>query len=797
MATPTGSTAYSLSARGPIVSPQIRALLLTPVSPHMLFDRSLVLDPEEPVTVELLGHRPADLSIDGRRVAGLAEGDTVTCRADRSRPVRALRQPSLPPDPEDQVRAERPLMLTELRIRDLGIIAEIDLVLGPGMTALTGETGAGKTMLVEAISLLVGASADATVVRHGAEAASVEGRFVTGDGELVLARVVPADGRSRAYVDGRLATAATLAEAGAELVDLHGQRAHQSLLAAATQRDALDRFAAIDLGPLRQARAAVAAIDAGWPPSAATPGPGPERSTSCASRSRSCWGPGSVDEDEDESLDAEEDLLAGAQAHRDAAAVAHDALAGRRRRARRRRGPRRGAGRGQPAGRRSRRWRSACAPSPPRWPTWPARCAPSGEAVDDDPERLDEVRRRRHLLRELRRKYGDTLADVMAHRDEAAARLAELEGYESTAAALEAERRRRGRRRGCGGRRGGRPSPPGRAPPGRGGPAPPAGAGHAPGPPRGGRRGPRPGRRRRASCLGANPGEPALPLAKVASGGELARTMLALRLVLTEAPDTLVFDEVDAGIGGEAALAVGRSLAALGRRHQVLVVTHLPQVAAFADPQVAVSKEEGRGRTEATRRRRRGRGPDPGAVADAVGPARQRRRPGATPPSCSTRPGPSGQVPMAIREPEVTEVVGRCRVDRRTKIPRPAPAARRDRRDRPRRPRPGRGRGADRGGGGGGGERVVVDERPLPERRAAADRRRRHPPVDGVGAQVLDVLVEGEVVAIVGDQVIVAGAVVAHGERQSMALDRGQDRSRPGAPWAPSSSASPATPSST
>jgi NAD+ kinase len=82
VATPTGSTAYSLSARGPIVSPQIRAILLTPVSPHMLFDRPLVLDPEEPVTVEMLGHRPADLSVDGRRVAGLAEGDMVTCRAD-------------------------------------------------------------------------------------------------------------------------------------------------------------------------------------------------------------------------------------------------------------------------------------------------------------------------------------------------------------------------------------------------------------------------------------------------------------------------------------------------------------------------------------------------------------------------------------------------------------------------------------------------------------------------------------------------------------------------------------------
>jgi DNA repair protein RecN (Recombination protein N) len=99
--------------------------------------------------------------------------------------------------------------------------------------------------------------------------------------------------------------------------------------------------------------------------------------------------------------------------------------------------------------------------------------------------------------------------------------------------------------------------------------------------------------------LAANPGEPALPLAKVASGGELARTMLAARLVLTDAPPTLVFDEVDAGIGGAAAVAVGQALAALGADHQVLVVTHLPQVAAFADAQVAVEKEEVGGRTVA------------------------------------------------------------------------------------------------------------------------------------------------------------------------------------------------------
>ena len=113
-------------------------------------------------------------------------------------------------------------MLTELRIEELGVIPELTLGFGPGMTALTGETGAGKTMLVEAIELLVGGRADAALVREGAREARVEGRFVVGDDELVLARVVPADGRSRAYVNGRLATVGLLSEEGTRLVDLHG-----------------------------------------------------------------------------------------------------------------------------------------------------------------------------------------------------------------------------------------------------------------------------------------------------------------------------------------------------------------------------------------------------------------------------------------------------------------------------------------------------------------------------------------------------------------------------------------------
>ena len=137
------------------------------------------------------------------------------------------------------------------------------------MTAVTGETGAGKTMLVEALELLVGGRADSAIVRPGAAEARVDGRFVTGDTELVLTRVVPADGRSRAYVDGRPTTVGALADAGAGLVDLHGQHDHQSLLAGPTQRAALDAFGDVDTAPLRAARVGWRCSTPSWRRSAA------------------------------------------------------------------------------------------------------------------------------------------------------------------------------------------------------------------------------------------------------------------------------------------------------------------------------------------------------------------------------------------------------------------------------------------------------------------------------------------------------------------------------------------------
>ena len=486
-------------------------------------------------------------------------------------------------------------MLTELRIADLGVIAELHLLLGPGMTALTGETGAGKTMLVEAISLLVGGRSDASMVRRGAEEARIEGRFVVGDDEVVVARVVPREGRSRAYVDGRLATAGALADEGGRLVDLHGQHAHQSLLGAATQRRALDRFAGVDLAPLRSARAALAEIDAAL---ASLGGDARARAREVdllRFQVAELTAAGLHDPDEDERLARTEDLLADALAHREAAARAHGALSD--------------DGGGLDAVRAALAVLAGRAPFAAHEARLRAAAAElddlareirdAGEAVEDDPERLAAVRERRHLLHELRRKYGDTLADVLAFHRGAAERLAEIEGDEGRVAELEA---RRAAAR-----------------------ADEAVAAAAVAEAR------RLGAPRLAAAvrqhlrelamaaarvevavdgadpaddvtflLGANPGEPLLPLAKVASGGELARAMLALRLVLTEAPETLVFDEVDAGIGGEAALAVGRSLAELGRRHQVLVVTHLAQVAAYADTQVAVRKAVVKGRTVAS-----------------------------------------------------------------------------------------------------------------------------------------------------------------------------------------------------
>jgi DNA repair protein RecN (Recombination protein N) len=487
-------------------------------------------------------------------------------------------------------------MLTELRVRDLGVIADLSLVLTPGMTALTGETGAGKTLVVEAIELLVGGRADRVLVRPGAAEAFVEGRFESDAGEIVLGRAVPAaGGRSRAYIDGRMAPVTALAEIGAGLVDLHGQHAHQSLLRASVQRAALDAYAGTDLAPLLDARRRRKEIDA----SLSTLG-GDARS-----RAREIDllrfqldeivaagidAPGEVDD-----LAAEEERLATAAEARLAAAEAYQALgadggaADRVREVLGRIGP-----------------MTVLRPHHDRLRALQAELddaasdlRSASEGIEDDPERLAIVRARRQTLHDLMRKYGETLADVVAFASDTRRRLDELESHDARVAALEGERAATERVEAKAAAKVSktRSDAAGKlaiaieerlrdlalasarvevrvegTPPGD----------------------------EVSILLAANAGEPALPLAKVASGGELARTMLAARLVLTTGPATLVFDEVDAGVGGAAATAVGRALAALAAHHQILVVTHLPQVAAFAGAHIAVAKSEADGRTVAS-----------------------------------------------------------------------------------------------------------------------------------------------------------------------------------------------------
>lgn len=492
-------------------------------------------------------------------------------------------------------------MLVELHIENLGVIERADLTFGPHMTALTGETGAGKTMLIEAIGLLVGGRADSTVVRTCADEARVDGRFDLGDGEVVLSRVIPADGRSRAYVDGRPATAATLAERARSLVDLHGQHAHQSLMSPVEQRGTLDRFGAVDLGPLRAARARLTEIDA----ELATLG-GDERARAreidllryqVDELDRAAV----VDADEDARLASEESLLADAQGHRLAGEGAIEAL----------RGDEGGVDALVSAARRLLDERAPFATIAARLDAAIAELDDIAgelreltEHIDEDPERLAEIRERRQLLLDLRRKYGESLADVMAYHAEADDRLRELLDYDRRAAELDGQRDdarasvEAAAREVCAARRAAAPRlataieeqlrslalpdaavaiEVGVGADGADDVDDLAGDGVR-------------------FLFSANPGSPVLPLQRVASGGELSRTMLALRLVLSagggdDAVSTLVFDEVDAGIGGSAATAVGRALAQLGRAHQVLVVTHLAQVAGHASEQFVVRKD--------------------------------------------------------------------------------------------------------------------------------------------------------------------------------------------------------------
>jgi DNA repair protein RecN (Recombination protein N) len=494
-------------------------------------------------------------------------------------------------------------VLTDLRVRDLGVIEDLSLTFGPGMTALTGETGAGKTLVVEALQLLLGARANPGIVRAGATEALVEARFVIdaegeGEGEereVILVRSVPAEGRSKAWVDGRMAPVGALGEAAAGLAEIHGQHEHRALVTPGAQRSVLDAFAGTDLSVVRALHTELRALEGSL---AALGGDEQQRAREAdvlRYQVHEIQMARLEDPDEEAGLRAEEDRLADAGAYREAALGAAELL-----------DPASGeGGAAEPLGE-----AAAALSGRDAFEDYRARVAAAAvelvdvaralrdeaEGWEDDPARLAEVQERRRLLSELRRKYGEDLDAVMAYALEAAARLAILEDAEGEAARLtarqqelskelgEAEAAVRAVRASAAGEFGhrveehladlamaGAKLEVRLSPEGAGEPV--------------------------ELWLGANVGESLQPLARAASGGELARAMLAIRLVGSGGPETMVFDEVDAGVGGAAALALGEALHEVAAERQVLVVTHLAQVASRADAQISVVKQESRGRT--------------------------------------------------------------------------------------------------------------------------------------------------------------------------------------------------------
>ena len=520
---------------------------------------------------------------------------------------------ALPSHPERARTGRRvcllPDMIRFLSIRDLAVIDQLELELDAGFSILTGETGAGKSIVVGALGLLRGARASSSLVRTGADRAVVEAAAETADGrEQVLRREVSAQGRSRAFVDDRLVSTSSLRAIGAELLDLHGQHEHQALLDPASHLDLLDRYAG--LGPLRrtvkdlfatwrQAQAKLEHVRA----RAATRA---ERAQTLELQLRDIEETNPV-ENEDTGLALQQQLLANAdQVHRLAAESYAELY----------------EGDSAALGALDRVWRRVeelTALDPTFGAHLEAKDAIASQleelayalrshasGVDAPPERLQAVEDRLAKLERLKRRYGPSLTDVIRRWAQLRAEADQFEGatdpesfvarvsaardaYLDAARTLSTQRREqaitlaRTLEHGLADLAMERtridvvfkePAS--------------ADAGWTDR-----------GIDQAEFYVSANPGEDLRPLARIASGGELSRVMLVLRTVIsTDAPGrTLVFDEVDAGIGGEAAERVGAKLRGLGDRYQVVCVTHLPQIAAYGTSHHRVTKSVRDGRT--------------------------------------------------------------------------------------------------------------------------------------------------------------------------------------------------------
>jgi DNA repair protein RecN (Recombination protein N) len=508
--------------------------------------------------------------------------------------------------------------LRELTVENLAVVESVRLALAPGFTVLTGETGAGKSLVVDAVALALGARASTDQVRAGADAARVEAIFdapplqpedaladviAAGEGSVIVRREVGADGRSLARVNDRAVTVGGLAALGARLGEIHGQHDQQRLLEPAHQLALLDGFAAN--------AALVAAVDDAYRAWRAVAAASAELLTDPHDLARRVeLLRHQVDEivaasprpGEDAELEA---ALRAAEHAETIVRSAAEAVAG----------LRDDGGTGDALASVERSLATA-AQHDERFVALVDRAAAlaaeaselardvsaAADAMDLDPAARAAAEERLALLYDLRRKYGDTLQSVVAFGEESAAELERLENQEgererlraeeverlralqSAATALTASRHTAAERLAA--------AVNAELPP-LGLPADafgvelgaveigPSGADHV------------------TFIFAPNPGEPARPLGRIASGGEASRLSLALKVVLAAADETplLVFDEVDAGVGGRNAAALGERLRALSAYHQVLCVTHLPQVAAHADAHVVIGKRVADGRT--------------------------------------------------------------------------------------------------------------------------------------------------------------------------------------------------------
>ena len=503
-------------------------------------------------------------------------------------------------------------MIRFLSVSHLAVIDRLELEFAPGFNVLTGETGAGKSILVGAVGLLVGGRASADLVRTGEETAAVQAIFEKPDGgEVIVRREVSSQGRSRAFVDGALVTSAALRDAAGSLVDLHGQHEHQVLLDPAAHLDLLDEFSG-----LTPSRDAVSSAFRGWQHVrddrarlAASEQQKASRAEFLAFQlaeiDKAAPKPG-----EDDELATTRQVLANADRLQRLCAEAYTSL-----------------------------YEGDDAALTALASTWKrvgelaalaAKFAPYVEArdtikpqledlafflrsysesIDASPARLQEIEDRLAVLERLKRKHGPSLADAIekgnALRRElhdlehATERAAELDAaldlarkdYLRVAGALSAKRRTAARefsrslekaladlamaKTRCDVRF---------AEEGGEGQWSERGFDQA------------------EFYISPNPGEEVKPLARIASGGELSRIMLALKtLASTDAPGkTLIFDEVDAGIGGAVADVVGARLRLLGDRFQVLCITHLPQIAAYGGTHFRIEKAVKGGRTSTT-----------------------------------------------------------------------------------------------------------------------------------------------------------------------------------------------------